>query len=190
MTLKWLPNALSVIRIALVPMIMAAIAIGQFANATVLFLIAGVSDALDGWLARRFGWRTATGAILDPIADKLLIMGTFLMLAWAALVPRWLAVLVILRDLVIVGGALSYQRRYGDFEGEPSMLGKLNTLLLIVTVLSVLVGAAGWVPMSVLDRPGPGLPWLAVLTLVLVTSTAGYVRTGLRRAAERDAHES
>ncbi|MEM9172894.1 MAG: CDP-alcohol phosphatidyltransferase family protein [Pseudomonadota bacterium] len=187
MSLRWLPNALTVVRIALVPLIMAAIVLGQFANATWLFLAAGFSDALDGWLARRFGWRTATGAILDPIADKLLIVSTFLTLAWTAMVPRWLAVVVILRDLFIVAGGVFYQARYKDFEGAPSRSGKLSTLLLITTVLSVLIHASGWLPVSVLTMPWPGLGWLAALVTLLVISTIGYWREGMRRAAAKEA---
>ena len=106
MSLSWLPNAISLIRIALVPPILALLLNGRHDLALALFVVAGFSDGLDGYLAKRFDWHSRAGALLDPIADKLLVAGTFVALSITGHLPIWLAVIVILRDVVIVGGAM------------------------------------------------------------------------------------
>jgi len=108
MSLRWLPNAISIARIILVVPILVFIVEGNYGLALILFLIAGFSDGVDGYLAKRFDWHTRIGALLDPIADKLLVGGTFLTMFFVGLVPVWLATLVILRDVVIIGGATAY----------------------------------------------------------------------------------
>ena len=102
MSLSWLPNAISLLRIALVAPILWLMLNGQFGWALALFALAGFSDGLDGYLAVRFDWSTRLGGLLDPTADKLLITGMFVTLAWTGQIPVWLAAAVILRDLVIV----------------------------------------------------------------------------------------
>jgi cardiolipin synthase len=105
----------------------------------VIAAIAGASDAVDGWLAKHFGWQTWLGGILDPIADKLLLTAAFLWLAIAGDVPVWLAALVIGRDLVIVGGAIAWYGLIGRFDAAPSRISKLTTLVQIVFVLGELL---------------------------------------------------
>ena len=106
MSLSWLPNAISILRIALVPPILILILQGDYGWALALFFFAGFSDGLDGYLAVRFEWTTRLGGLLDPAADKLLITGLFVTLAYTGDIPVWLAAIVILRDVVIVLGAL------------------------------------------------------------------------------------
>jgi cardiolipin synthase len=101
-------------------------------------LLAGASDGLDGFLAKRFGWTTYLGSILDPLADKLLLMGTILVLGWQDNLPTWLVLLVILRDVVIVSGALSYHYLIESFEATPLLISKLNTCVQILLVLAIL----------------------------------------------------
>lgn len=166
----------------MVPMVVASIAEARYGLGVLLFFLAGFSDGIDGWLARRFDWRSELGAILDPIADKLLLIGTFLVLAYNGLVPLWFALLVIGRDLLIMGGAIAYHFLYGDLEGDPSMVSKLNTLLLLLYVISVLLLGTGvlvatptvakWVPQVL----------MALLVVTMSVSTAGYVFEWLKRA--------
>ena len=108
MYLKWIPNIISIIRIILIIPILILIYRTQFDWALLLFLVAGISDALDGYLAKHFSWRTRLGALLDPVADKLLIAGTYIVLTLLGLIPLWLSAIVILRDLIIASGVLFY----------------------------------------------------------------------------------
>ena len=145
MSLSWLPNAISILRIALVPPILILILQGDYGWALALFWFAGFSDGLDGYLAVRFGWTTRLGGLLDPAADKLLITGLFVTLAVTGDIPVWLAVVVILRDLVIVLGALAYNFIVKPVPGEPTRISKLNTALQMIFVLFVLSRAGfGW----------------------------------------------
>ena len=145
MSLRWLPNAISLLRIALVVPILLLIIDDQFGLALALFFIAGFSDGVDGYLAKRFDWHTRIGALLDPIADKLLVAGTFLVLVYTGHIPIWLAALVIFRDVVIVGGATIYNFLIRPVEGEPTRISKLNTALQLLFILFVLSRAGfGW----------------------------------------------
>jgi cardiolipin synthase len=138
-----LPNFITLVRLATLPFFLLSIAEGRFGIALVLFVAAGISDGVDGYLARRFQMNSALGAYLDPIADKLLLMSSYLFLAvpsYPAVVkiPVWLAVLVISRDILLMLVALllilsSNKRRF-----PPTWLGKVATVTLIVTVLFVL----------------------------------------------------
>ncbi|HZD51733.1 MAG TPA: CDP-alcohol phosphatidyltransferase family protein, partial [Woeseiaceae bacterium] len=120
MSLRWLPNAISLMRIGLVAPVVWMMLESHFEEAIVLFFIAGFSDGLDGYLAKRFDWHTRLGGILDPVADKLLVASAFITLVSTGHVPLWLAVAVVLRDVIIVGGATAYNFLVGPIEGEPT----------------------------------------------------------------------
>lgn len=136
--LRQLPNALTLLRLALVPPIAVLILLGHTWPALALFVVAGFSDALDGLLARRFGWQSRLGIVLDPIADKLLLTVVFVCLAIVGLIPVWLTVVVIVRDVLIVLGALG-QRVAGSEPPRPILIGKLNTLVLLGLVALTLL---------------------------------------------------
>ena len=175
--LRQLPNAITLLRIVLVLPLGWAIVARRDDLALGLALLAGVSDALDGFLARRFGWFTRLGAWLDPAADKLMLVVAYLSLAWIAAVPCWLAALVVLRDVVIVSGALLYRRLRGALEVAPSLLSKVNTAVQIVYVLLVLLHLQGLLPIS-----PASVAWLvAALTLA---SGLDYVLRFSRKAIE------
>lgn len=177
MSLRWLPNAISLFRIALVAPILVLILEGRYELALVLFFIAGFSDGLDGYLAKRFSWHTRLGALLDPIADKLLVAGTFLILVYTGHVPVWLAALVVLRDVVIVGGAAAYNFFVGPVEGEPTRVSKLNTALELLFLLFVLSRAAfGWPTDTSVTVIG------AAVLVTVVVSGIDYVWSWTRRA--------
>ena len=138
MQLNWIPNAISMIRIVLVAPVLVLLLRGEFGWALLLFWIAGFSDGLDGYLAVRFNWQSKLGALLDPVADKLLVAGMFITLSYIDLIPVWLTVIVILRDVVIVGGAFAYHYLIAPVEGQPTNISKLNTTFQLLFLLFVL----------------------------------------------------
>lgn len=133
-----IPNVITVFRFLLVPPVVVLLLQERFTAALIVFGVAGFSDGLDGFLAKHFNWRSRLGGIIDPLADKLLLVSCFVTLGWLGLIPAWLVLLVILRDLVIVAGATFYHMRIEQFEAEPSVASKLNTAAQILLVLAVL----------------------------------------------------
>ncbi|MEJ2566033.1 MAG: CDP-alcohol phosphatidyltransferase family protein [Gammaproteobacteria bacterium] len=137
-----IPNVLSVLRMTLaIPS--ALLLLREWYNeALLIFVVAGLSDGLDGYLAKRFAWRSRLGSILDPLADKILLLTNYIVLGWMGWIPVWLVAAVISRDVVVVGGALAYHARFGRYEMAPTMASKLNTTMQIVLVV-VLVASLG-----------------------------------------------
>lgn len=164
-------------RIALVAPILILILNGSFGWALALFWLAGFSDGVDGYLAKRFSWHTRLGALLDPIADKLLVAGLFITLAYTGDIPVWLAATVILRDLVIVAGAIAYNFLVRPVQGEPTRISKLNTALQLLFLLFVISRAGfGWpdeISITVLG---------ASVLITVVISGIDYVLSWSRRA--------
>ncbi len=185
MSLRWLPNAISILRIALVAPILWLLHTQHYVAALVLFVIAGFSDGVDGWLAKRYGWHTRLGALLDPVADKLLIAGVFVMLLLGNYIPLWLGILVIVRDVVIVGGATAYNFLVRPVEGEPTRISKLNTALELLLVVFVLSRAAfDWPPPVSVTVLG------AAVLVTVVVSGIDYVLAWSRRARRSSQQES
>lgn len=180
--LRHLPNLICLGRIALLWPILVAIAHHGYGCAAVCFLIAGVSDLLDGWLAKRFGWASELGKWLDPIADKFLLVTVFVVAAWDGLVPRWLTAVVVSRDVLIALGALTYIVWLGPLEGRPTFASKLNTLVQLAYLEGVLMFMAiGFPPVALL------LLGAMVTLATSVLSGAGYVFEYARRAARAPA---
>lgn len=180
-----LPNIISTIRILLVPPVVLTMLEQRWDVALPLFLIAGLSDGLDGFLARRYHWTSRLGAILDPIGDKLLMVSSYLVLGWLEILPVWLVALVILRDVVIMAGTLVYRFFIGIVEFEPILLSKINTvcqILLVTVTLCVLAG------LEILA----GLQVLLIYIVMLTTLGSGvaYVVLWGRRAAAVKAKSS
>jgi cardiolipin synthase len=162
MSLALLPNIITACRIVLAPVLIYLLHEQQFGAALIVFLVAGFSDGLDGFIARRWGYITRTGAILDPVADKLLMVSVYVMLAFLDKLPFWLVLAVVSRDALIVGGYLVYTSMYGPVRMRPSLISKLNTILQIGLVLAVLsVEALGWPPAA----------WLAPFAWTVLSST-------------------
>jgi cardiolipin synthase len=177
MSLNWLPNAISILRIALIVPILTLILEGSFVWALALFWLAGFSDGLDGYLAKRFNWHTRLGALLDPIADKLLVAGLFITLAYTGDIPVWLAATVILRDVVIVIGAAAYNFLVRPVQGEPTRVSKLNTALQLLFLLFVISRAGfGWPEEITITLLG------ASVLITVVISGVDYVWSWSRRA--------
>lgn len=159
--LYYVPNLLTLFRIAAAPVLVLLLKYGANDLAVVLFVAAGVSDGLDGYIAKRFNYQTRLGAILDPVADKLLLVSSYVMLTLLGHLPFWLLVTVVFRDVVIVGGYLVLVTLNGSVHMQPSIVSKLNTVLQITLVGVVLVAAAQWL----------SIPWLTSTMIVLVTIT-------------------
>jgi cardiolipin synthase len=178
LALRQIPNLITLIRILLIVPIAASLVRGLVDTTLILFAIAAASDALDGFLAKRFGWQSVLGSILDPIADKALLATAFVTLAVLGLVPRWLMVTVLARDVIIVGGAAAYRALIGPLTAQPSMVSKLNTLCQAAFVLCVVARAGfSWPPSWV--ETGLG----ALVLATTLVSGIDYVMTYGRRAA-------
>jgi cardiolipin synthase len=136
-SLRHLPNVISAIRILLVAPIAVALANHQLVTTIALFGVAGLSDAADGFLAKRFGWQSELGAVLDPAADKLLLATVFITLAYLKLVPWWLMAAAVARDAIIVAGALLYKCLIGPLNIRPSIVSKFNTLCQAAFIMAV-----------------------------------------------------
>jgi cardiolipin synthase (CMP-forming) len=174
---RHLPNLICLIRVGLVWPIAAALQARNIPVALALFMLAGFSDGLDGYLAKRFGWTSELGKVLDPLADKLLLITVFVELAWLEMIPWWLAAAVVARDLLIALGALVYRLWFGPLRGRPTILSKINTALQLLYVLLVMLSATvGLPPREVLDA-------VAALTLAsTVLSGLHYTVSFTRRA--------
>ena len=172
-----IPNLITAGRILLVPPVAWALMVGHYHTALILFFVAGVSDAVDGFLAKQYGWTSRLGALLDPLADKFLLVTSYTALVWTGLLPLWLLLLVLLRDVVIVSGAVIYNFRIERLDADPTLISKLNTLLQILLVLLVIVHqATGW-------GQDVWIEWLVyAVTASVLWSGMDYVITWTRRA--------
>ncbi|MBL8542039.1 MAG: CDP-alcohol phosphatidyltransferase family protein [Betaproteobacteria bacterium] len=153
------PNLITFGRLLLVPVMVWLLLEARYAAALAVFVGAAASDVLDGYLARRFHQQSYVGAVLDPAADKLMVVSTAGTLTWLGLLPIWVAIAVVVRDVVIVLGFLAYRWLRGHVEMHPSWLGKANTGLVFGVFTLVLAEAAGLVDLG---------QWLLVAFLVLV----------------------
>lgn len=128
MILKYIPNTLSAIRLALIIPFLLFLSQAEYRHAFYVFILAGFTDGLDGWLARYFHWQSFLGSLIDPLADKLLIATSFISLAIIGSLPWWLVILVFLRDVTISVGALAwYWLIQHEVHFSPTNLSKLNT---------------------------------------------------------------
>lgn len=171
-----IPNLISLGRIALVWPVAQSLLHGRQGLALLLIIVAGISDGLDGFLAKRFDWRSRLGGILDPLADKLLLVTSFLILTYLGEVPVWLAAVVISRDVVIVAGGIVFEWLIGPVQPEPSRASKANTGAQLLYLLAT-IGAAGF------DWPAGGAV-LSLGALVLVTSVVSGLDYVLRWSAK------
>lgn len=185
MIFRQIPNLLTLGRMLLVWPVVESLRSGRFELAMLLFFVAAASDGLDGYLARRFDWRTRLGGFLDPAADKLLMLSMYITLWSVDRLPTLLVLLVLVRDVVIVTGVLVMRLRIGAFDAAPRIPSKLNTVLLATFGLMVLADAA-WsvVPDVVLESTG------ALLLVTTVVSGLDYVLTwGQRMVRTREEGE-
>jgi cardiolipin synthase len=133
-----IPNVLTILRLLMVPVIVWLMIEHQMMTAFVLFVIAGITDGLDGFLAKRFGWSTELGAWLDPAADKALLVSIYVTLGVFGMIPNWLVILVVSRDLLIVGGVLLSMMMENPVRMKPLLISKSNTVGQILLAAMVL----------------------------------------------------
>lgn len=162
-----LPNLITFARLCAVPMAFWSVLKGRTDLAFIIFVAAGLSDALDGYLARRFGGNRL-GALMDPVADKALLVTMYITLASIHVLPDWLAILVVFRDILIVGGVVLMAVLGHEVSIRPLYISKLNTLMQIVLVATSLLHHGFGLGFSLLSA---ALPWCVAVT-TLASGTA------------------
>jgi len=161
-----IPNILTALRIALVPVFTLLVLTGMSGYAAAVFVVAGATDAVDGFIARRFNLQSHLGELLDPLADKFLLTASYIVLTYKGAIPLWLCFLVALRDLLMLGG-IAVIRHYGKKANvSPVPAGKLNTIFQTITILYVLfIGSR---------LPGAWFTALALLTAFITVYSGLY----------------
>lgn len=178
MILKHIPNALTLFRLGLIVPFLIFLYHHEYVNSTYIFILAGLTDGLDGFLARQFHWQSFFGSFIDPLADKLLIVSSFIALALIGVLPWWLVTLVFLRDLTISMGVLAWYhfiRRKLDF--KPTPLSKINTALQLILVTYCLFELAYFhFPDYIFDT------LISLTTLTTAITYIDYICTWSRKA--------
>ena len=173
-----LPNIITIVRILLVPFTVWLIIAEAYGFAFLSFVAAGVSDGLDGYIAKRYNQRTELGAYLDPLADKALLVSVYVTLGFLKVLPAWLAILVVSRDVLIVGAFMLSWLMDRPVQIKPLMLSKINTAGQILFAVAVLGGLAMAIDLPVWRRTG-------MLAVALLTAASGalYLREWVRHMA-------
>jgi cardiolipin synthase len=174
-----LANRLTILRILMVPVITVLLLYRYLEAGLALFLVAGITDGLDGFVARTRRQKTTLGTVLDPLADKLLLTSTVIVLTILKELPRWFTVILVSRDVILIGGGLILYMFLGKMPSPPSMLGKTTTLLQIATVLLPMLD--NLVPIF---QPAT-LPLVVATLLLTVGSGLDYVFRGARLLNEQ-----
>jgi len=176
-----IPNLITLARILSVPIVVWAITSGEMMIAFILFVLAGVSDAVDGYLAKRFNMASEMGAYLDPLADKALIVSIYVSLGIAGAIPRWLVIFVVARDIMIIGAVILTWLIGRPMAVKPLLVSKLNTVAQIVFACLVLGSLA------FAFNPGPLLPLLMYTVAVLTfLSIAFYLAEWIRHVGSAE----
>lgn len=170
-----IPNLITLGRVILVPIVFWLLLNGELQAAFLAFVVAGVSDAVDGFLAKRFGWETELGAYLDPIADKLLIVCVFIALGVTGRLPSWLVIIVVSRDVLIVIAVMLSWLLNHPTPMKPLAVSKMNTVAQIVLAATVLADEAFTLR---LGGPVQVLSWVTAATTI--ASLGAYLRVWLR----------
>jgi len=164
MSLKFLPNSITILRILIMPVFVWVLLKEDYLLAMILFWAAGLSDGLDGFVAKRFNLVTRLGTILDPLADKLLMFSAYILLAVLGHIPVWLLLSVAFRDFLLLGGFFIYTSILGPLKVKASLLSKMNTVFQLALIVSVLWQQAGAGILQPLT--------LALMAVVFVTTVA------------------
>jgi cardiolipin synthase len=183
MDYSWIPNAISLMRLFMIAPIIMLFVSNEYGWALALFTIAGLSDGIDGWIAKKYDWNTRLGAFLDPAADKLLVAWSFGTLAYLGQIPVWLAAVVIGRDVAIVTGSFLYHYLVEPLHGHPSFISKLNTALEFTLLVLVMLKAG----FGLLDDTTITVVGAAVLVTVVISGydyVAGWVRGALAKRSD------
>lgn len=173
-----LPNFITIARFIMVPLVLLAMLNGEMKAAFALFLVAGLSDGVDGFIARLFNQKSEFGAWLDPIADKFLLVSVFLMLGWLEALPSWLVLLAVSRDGMIIAAVLLSGVMDNPVEMRPLLVSKANTMAQIVLIVLVLADLAG---ISLFETMTTGM--IYVVAGLTMASASAYLVTWLRHMA-------
>jgi len=174
-----LPNLITIARVLLIPVVAFLLLDRDYALAFAVFMAAAFGDWLDGFLARRLGQTSQLGAVLDPVADKMTMMIVAILMSAQGMLPIWLAVVIVLRDAIIVAGAIAYRFVVGHIEMAPTRLSKANTFLefgvlaLVMAQAARLFDAAAWL-----------MPLFSLLFASVLVSGAHYVWVWRRKALD------
>jgi cardiolipin synthase len=164
---EYIPNIITIVRLILVGPIVFGLLTRHYHMAFWLFVIAGLTDAIDGYLARRFKWISRWGAMVDPLADKLLMVSTFLTLGYLGIFPLWLLIMVVIRELVIVIGGVVYHFWIGAYDFVPTRISKLNTCLQIILIIGLMFNLSyAIIPMKLIN---------SMMLMVFVTSLVSLI---------------
>lgn len=178
-----IPNLITIIRIILTPLFVLALTQGLGIWALIIFTVAGLTDAVDGFLARLWGQRTVLGSYLDPLADKILLTTSFISLSYYNKIPLWLTLIAICRDFILVLGSISIYLLTKQLKVKPTVWSKITTCLQLAVIFQSLAGYLGPVP-----------SWLFNTTLGLTTfftlfSGGHYIYRGFKMVGERKEDE-
>ena len=173
-----IPNLITLGRVILAPFVIWLIINDRHAAAFAVFLVAGISDGVDGWLAKRYNWQTELGAYLDPLADKLLLVSLFVALGIKGELPSWIVIAAVSRDILIVLGVLLAGLLGRPLRVKPYKISKLNTLAQITLVVATLADTAFTLGLGTIR-----LVLLWATAFLIVASLATYVRAWLRHLA-------
>lgn len=174
--MKHIPNLLTAIRFLLVPILIYLLYFGHFLAALYLIIFMGLSDALDGFVAKKLNCVSRFGGFFDSICDKMMLIAAAVMLAYIGLLPIWLVWLIIARDLIIVIGGSAYYFYIEEFLAKPSIISKANTFFQLLLIVIVIYSQIGIVPQQWID----GLITIVATTTLL--SGIGYIWTWGRNA--------
>lgn len=175
-----LPNVITLARILAIPFFVMLLVYGHAGWALVVFVVTAITDVVDGYLARTRMQRTPLGATLDPLADKLLLTTAFVTLAYLEILPVWMAILVVSRDVIIVFGSLLIHLTSGSLRIVPTKMGKVTTTTQVLVVsFGLLVNLTGW---------GPWVLWAFVVVAAAFTALSGfqYIYRGMTGAHQAD----
>jgi cardiolipin synthase len=184
MKLNHIPNYLTTGRILLILPLVYYLLNLDFKTGFWIFFIAGMTDGIDGFLARYFHWTSRLGAFLDPLADKLFMISSYSVLAYLELIPFWLFFIVLIRDIIIMSGVGGVLYIRGEVNFEPSMISKINTVCQIFLAGLILMDAAFYAHF-------PNLTWLLADIVVITTilSVLGYIIQGIRHVLSRSENQ-
>jgi cardiolipin synthase len=171
-----IPNLLTLLRIILVPVLVIFLIDGDFSKAMIVFVIAGITDGLDGLLARILKQKTMLGAYLDPLADKALLVSSFITLSVLGIIPGWLTVIVISRDMIILFGVSLLFIMSVSFDVNPAFISKMTTLFQIITVLLVLASRS----FSLFANSGVIEIFFWITAVITVVSGFHYLFRGIK----------
>lgn len=178
--LRQIPNALTILRILLVVPFAVLVLREDYVTALILLMVAGFTDGLDGFLARYFRWHSLFGSIADPVADKFLLVTTYVCLGVLDQMAWWLVAVVVGRDLIIFSGAIAYWFLVGRYEGQPTLISKACTFC------QILVGVGVLAHLAFLPLPAwffATYPW--VLLALCVISLGQYLKMGIEGYRQR-----